>query len=253
VIGRSIKASVLGALMVLHVAACRRADVEGFPRVTELIRAARPAVVRVRAEGAMAQEAATGFIVAGHDGGELVVTNHHVIWGAGDVSVETSAGAVVRADVAGSDPASDLAVLRARARLGAGHPLVFGDDRSVNVGDWVVALGNPGGVSGAASVGVVAARGKVPRPTVAAQTYVDYLFTSTAVAAGSSGGPVLSLDGRVIGVDVAAAGQSGGLAIVIPAGLASRVVGGLERDGAYQHTWSGHRITQDDFVARGSR
>jgi serine protease Do len=247
------KTCVLGALLAVHLAACRRGEGEGRPRVAEVVRAARPAVVRVKAAGAMAQEAASGFIVAARDGGELVVTNHHVIWGAGEISVETYAGTVVAADVVGSDPASDLAVLRPRTRLGAARPLVFGDDRSVEVGDWVVAIGNPGGVTGAVSVGVVAARGKVSRPTVAAQTFVDYLFTDTAVAAGSSGGPVLALDGRVIGVDVAAAGQSGGLAIVIPAGLAGRVIAGLERDGVYHHVWAGRPVTQEEFVARGSR
>jgi serine protease Do len=215
-----------------------------------MIRVARPAVVSVRATGAMAQESATGFIVRDRSGSDIVVTNHHVIWGADEIYIVTTAGAVHRADILGSDPATDLAVLRSRSRLEAGH-LTFGDDQRVDIGDWVVAIGNPGGVSEAVSVGVVSARGKIPHPTVAAQALVDYLFTDTAVSAGSSGGPVLTLDGRVLGVNVASAGQSGGLAIVIPARLADQVVTGLARDGAYHHSSTGIRVVDAGGAAVG--
>jgi len=246
VIRSLIRALLAGALLLGPFAGYRRAAVEARPAAARVIRTARPAVVRVRATGPMAQEAGTGFLVAGQGGGsdgtQQVITNHHVIWGASSISIELSGGAVIQADVVGSDAATDLALLRPRAPLRGMQPLSLGDDRSVQVGDQVVAIGNPGGIAGAASVGIVSARGKVPRPTVAAQAFVEYLFTDTLVAAGSSGGPVLSLDGRVIGVEVALAGQSGGLAIVIPARLVAAVVAGLERAGTARHAWSGLRV-----------
>lgn len=249
VIGRSVKACVLGALLIVHLADCRYAARDGQPRVAQMIQESLPAVVSVRAIGELAQEAASGFIVRGRDDAAFVVTNYHVIWGADEIFVETSCGVVGRADVLGVDPATDLAVLRPRSRLPPGPHLVFGDDRSVGVGDWVAAIGNPGGVAGAVSMGVISARGKVPRPTVAAQACVDYLFTDTAVAAGSSGGPLLALDGRVVGVNVATVGQSGGLAIVIPAGLASRIVAGIESGGVFHHSSAGIRVVDDERSA----
>lgn len=229
----------------MHLTGCHRTLFEE-PSVANVVRSARPAVVRIRATGVLAQETATGFIVRTEDGTDIVITNNHVIWGADEIYVETIAGVVVRADVVGSDPATDIAILRPRSRLDAGPHLVFGDDRSVDLGDWVVAIGNPGGILGAVSVGIVSARGRVPHPTVAAQVFVDYLFTDAALAAGSSGGPVLGSDGRVLGVNVASAGQSGGLAIVIPARLASQVVAGLVRYGAYHHSSAGIRVVDSD-------
>ena len=245
------KTPIHGALLLPLLFACGatctaggRGGAAGREKLPALVAATLPAVVKVRPAGRMAQDGGSGFFVAGRDGRPVVVTNHHVIWGASELAIETNDGTVEAAEVAGVDPETDLAILRLTSNASTPKVLAFGGDEALSLGDSVVAVGSPGGVSNAVSLGIVSARGLVPRGTVAAQRFIEHLFIDAAVAAGSSGGPVLGMDGRVVGVTTGVVGGIS-LGIVAPDRLVANVVDRLQRDGAIRHSWSGLRVTED--------
>lgn len=214
------------------------------PTVAEQTAAALPAVVRVRTHGAQSQGDGSGFFIRGERGGPLVVTNHHVIWGAEEILIERADGYTDTADVLGVDTASDLALLTPRTNR-APKALTLADDSSVHVGDWLISVGSPAGIFGAASFGILSARSRVPGATVPAQKYVDHIFTAAALGPGGSGGPVLDLRGLVVGISVARAGTIQGLGIAIPSSLASLIFGDLQRTGRSQHSSAGLDVVDD--------
>jgi S1-C subfamily serine protease len=227
-------AVVLAAATLLG--GCRRRPVD-IPDVAPLVEAVRPAVVRVRGRGGMAQTEGSGFFIRGASGEPLLVTNHHVVWGAADVVVERSDGVTEPAALIAVDAATDLALLRPGSRS-VPATLSFGDDAELQVGSWLVALGSPEGVFNAASLGILSARGLVPRATLPAERLVDHLFIDSALGAGGSGGPIVDLAGRVVGVSLAVMGNSR-LGVALPASLAAVVVKDLERDGRSVHGFAG--------------
>ncbi|HVY83853.1 MAG TPA: Do family serine endopeptidase [Caulobacterales bacterium] len=188
----------------------------------------------------------SGFFI-GEDG--TIVTNHHVIDGAEQITVKTSDGRELPADIIGSDELTDLAVLRVR---GGGHfPFVrFDTDPDVRVGDWVVAVGNPFGLEGTATAGIVSAMG---RRDAGSSSYVDYMQIDAPINRGNSGGPTFDLRGRVIGVNSAIFSPTGGnvgIGFAIPADTAARVVTQLEHGGRVARGWLGVTIQPlDDDIA----
>ncbi|MBA4378882.1 MAG: hypothetical protein C0395_09580 [Gemmatimonas sp.] len=163
----------------------------------------------------------TGFVVseAGH-----ILTNNHVVDGADVVTVRLSGEQqAVVAEVVGTDPASDLAVLK--IDRGGLTPLVFGDSDRVRVGDWAIAVGNPfGNLEGSLTVGVVSAKGRRDLAIHGgAPRYQDFLQTDAAINFGNSGGPLLDLAGRVIGVNTAINSAGQGIGFAIPSNYARRV------------------------------
>ncbi len=138
----------------------------------------------------------SGFLV---DESGVVVTNHHVINGAEEITIRTSDGRDLQADIVGSDEPTDIAVLRIRG--GGRFPFVSFDDAAhVRVGDWVVAVGNPFGLDGTATAGIVSAIG---RRDAGSSSYVDYMQIDAPINRGNSGGPTFDLRGKVIGVNSA--------------------------------------------------
>ena len=180
----------------------------------------------------------SGFFI---DGNGTVVTNHHVVDGAEEITIHTSDGRDLPADVVGSDELTDLAVLRVR---GGGHfPYVTFDDAThVRVGDWVVAVGNPFGLDGTATAGIVSAMG---RRDAGSSAYVDYMQIDAPINRGNSGGPTFDLAGNVIGVNSAIyspTGGSVGIGFAIPSNVASRVVEQLLHGGRVTRGWIGVSI-----------
>ncbi|MBS0386491.1 MAG: Do family serine endopeptidase [Proteobacteria bacterium] len=180
----------------------------------------------------------SGFFI---DGNGTIVTNHHVIDGAEEITIHTSDGRDLPAEVVGSDELTDLAVLRVR---GGGHfPYVTFDDAThVRVGDWVVAVGNPFGLDGTATAGIVSAMG---RRDAGSSAYVDYMQIDAPINRGNSGGPTFDLAGNVIGVNSAIyspTGGSVGIGFAIPSNVASRVVAQLLRSGRVTRGWIGVSI-----------
>lgn len=196
----------------------------------------------------VANSLGSGFIF---DPSGLVVTNNHVIEEADEVEVVFTDGRTLPADIVGVDPATDLAVLRIRG--GGEFPYVeFGDSDAARVGDWVIAIGNPFGLGGSLTAGVISARGRE-----IGGRYDDYLQTDVAINRGNSGGPLFDMDGRVVGVNTAIfspTGASVGISFSIPSTIAEPVVRQLARFGETRRGWLGvnvQAVTADTAEALG--
>jgi len=186
----------------------------------------------------------SGFFIS-EDG--IIVTNHHVIDGAESITVRTSDGRELAAEIVGSDEPTDIAVLRLTER--GRFPFVsFDEDSDVRVGDWVVAVGNPFGLDGTATAGIVSAIG---RRDAGSSAYVDYMQIDAPINRGNSGGPTFDLQGRVIGVNSAIFSPTGGnvgIGFAIPSETAVQIVRQLQGAGRVSRGWLGVSIqTQLDI------
>jgi len=164
----------------------------------------------------------SGFFI--NDKG-IIVTNHHVVENASDISIRTSAGKEYSATLIGSDELTDLAVLRIDKPDQNFSFVSFDTDSDLRVGDWVVAVGNPFGLEGTATAGIVSAKGR--RDTGAGSSYVDFVQIDAPINRGNSGGPTFDLRGRVVGVNSAIfspTGGSVGIGFAIPSETADVVV-----------------------------
>jgi serine protease Do len=177
----------------------------------------------------------------------VVVTNNHVVENATDITVKLSDGRELKADIVGRDDETDLAVLRIRG--GGRFPYVeFDRDASkrVRVGDWVVAVGNPFGLEGTATAGIVSAKGRRQ-----GGSYVDFMQIDAPINRGNSGGPSFDLQGRVIGVNSAIYSRSGdnaGIGFAIPADTAATVVDTLLSQGRISRGYLGVQVQPVDEV-----
>ena len=187
-----------------------------------------------------AQSLGSGFLVSS-DG--IVVTNNHVIADADEIKVRLSDDTEFPAKLLGTDPKTDVAVLK----IDAGDrelPFVkFGDSDRLRVGDWVVAIGNPFGLGGTVTAGIVSARGR----DIGQGPYDDFIQTHASINRGNSGGPLFNLDGDVIGINTAIFSQSGGsigIGFAISSKLSSNVVAQLREFGRTRRGWLGVRIQQ---------
>ena len=180
----------------------------------------------------------SGFFIS-EDG--YLVTNNHVVEGGSAFTVVMDNGTELDAKLIGSDPRTDLAVLKVD---GAGTKFTyvnFTDDSKVRVGDWVVAVGNPFGLGGTVTAGIVSARGR----DIGAGPYDDFIQIDAAVNRGNSGGPAFNLNGEVVGINTAIFSPSGGnvgIAFAIPASTAKEVVKDLMKSGTVQRGWLGVQI-----------
>lgn len=181
----------------------------------------------------------SGFFISG-DG--YVVTNNHVIEGGSEYTIVLEDSTELNAELVGTDPRTDLAVLKVDADRTFTY-VAFADDNSVRVGDWVVAVGNPFGLGGTVTAGIVSARGR----EIGAGPYDDFIQIDAAVNRGNSGGPAFNPAGEVVGVNTAIFSPSGGnvgIAFAIPANLASSVVQDLIEKGTVERGWLGVQIQQ---------
>jgi serine protease Do len=182
-----------------------------------------------RASGALG----SGFVIRA-DG--LIITNRHVIAGARTVRVRLSDGRELPAKILGSDAVTDIALLKVSA--GSLPALRLGSSQTVSVGDAVIAIGNPFGLGQSVSAGIISARAR----TLEDDPYIDFLQTDAAINHGNSGGPLLSVDGTVIGVTSAIFSPSGGsvgLGFAIPAETVAAIVGQLEAHGRVERGYLG--------------
>ena len=182
----------------------------------------------------------SGFVV---DPGGIVVTNNHVIAEADEITVIFSDEERRAAEVLGRDAKTDLAVLRVKKEDGDGDlPFVeFGDSDESRVGDWVMAIGNPFGLGGSVTAGIVSARSR----NINAGPYDDFIQTDASINRGNSGGPLFNMDGEVIGVNTAIFSPSGGsvgIGFAIAANLARPVIHQLREFGEIRRGWLGVRI-----------
>jgi len=204
-------------------------------------RATIPSVVLVRTYDRGGQRGqGSGFVVraVGETGRAFVATNQHVVEGARAVTVEFRDGSYAEARVVGTDVYSDLAVLSVPSRPPAARPLAFVDEEP-GVGTPVVALGAPFGFGESVSAGIVSGQNR-SLPSANDFNVADAVQTDAAVNPGNSGGPLVTLDGRVAGVVSAGGGDNLGFAI--SAALAGRVLPALIEDGDYEHSYMGIRL-----------
>ena len=179
----------------------------------------------------------SGFFIS-EDG--YLVTNNHVVEGGASFTIVTGDGAELDAKLVGTDPRTDLAVLKVDGDRKFTY-VAFADDSKVRVGDWVVAVGNPFGLGGTVTAGIVSARGR----DIGAGPYDDFLQIDAAVNRGNSGGPAFNQSGEVVGINTAIFSPSGGnvgIAFAIPASTAKEVVGNLIESGAVMRGWLGVQI-----------
>ncbi len=178
----------------------------------------------------------SGFVIS-EDG--FVVTNNHVIEGADEITIEFFSGQELKATVIGTDPNTDIALLKVEAE--AALPFVkFGDSNAARVGDWVIAMGNPLGQGFSVSAGIVSARNRA-----LSGTYDDYIQTDAAINRGNSGGPLFNMDGDVIGVNTAILSPNGGsigIGFSMASNVVTRVVDQLKEFGETRRGWLGVRI-----------
>ncbi|HYD89197.1 MAG TPA: Do family serine endopeptidase [Vitreimonas sp.] len=190
----------------------------------------------------------SGFFI---DQNGTIVTNHHVIEGAEEITVRTSDGRELQAELVGSDEATDIAVIRVTERTGRFPFVRFDDARHVRVGDWVVAVGNPFGLEGTATAGIVSAIGRRDAGTSA---YVDYMQIDAPINRGNSGGPTFDINGNVIGVNTLIFSPTGGnvgIGFAIPANTANQIVQQLLESGRVTRGWIGVSIQPlDRDIAR---
>ncbi len=191
----------------------------------------------------------SGFIV---DAKGLVVTNNHVIDGAESITVIFQDGSKAEAEVVGTDPKTDVAVLRFKPDPKSSLKAIrWGNSDVSRVGDWVVAIGNPLGLGGTVTAGIISARGR----DIRAGPYDDFIQTDASINKGNSGGPLFNLDGEVIGINTAIFSQSGGsigIGFSVPANLARNVVNQLIEFGRTKRGWLGVQIqTVTDEIADG--
>jgi serine protease Do len=185
--------------------------------------------------------AGSGFII---DSSGLIVTNNHVVGHADKIVVSLTNGTRLPAEVIGSDELTDVALIKVQAT----SPLpavAFGDSRQVEVGDWVLAAGNPFGLGGSVTAGIVSARGR----DLGAGPFDNFLQLDAPINPGNSGGPIFNMDGQVVGVSTAIVSPSGGsvgIGFATPSELVMPIINQLRTSGHIERGWLGVSVANSD-------
>ena len=178
----------------------------------------------------------SGFII---DKKGIVITNNHVIQNAEDIVVKVDGDKEFKAKIIGADPLSDIAVLQIISKE-TFKPVKFGDSDKARIGDWVIAIGNPLGLGGTVTSGIISARNR----SIGLSRYEDYIQTDASINSGNSGGPLFDMNGNVIGINTAILGKGGsiGIGFSIPSNSAKKVIDQLIEFGETKRGWLGVRI-----------
>jgi serine protease Do len=195
------------------------------------------------------QSLGSGFVWS-NDG--IIVTNNHVVEGASRITVNFHDGSQIPARVLGVDPDSDLAVLRVDGKGFTAAPI--GTSSDLMIGESVIAVGNPFGLSGTVTTGVISATGRSVPSETQGRTYTDFIQTDASINPGNSGGPLLNIEGKVIGINVAIYAQAQGIGFAIPVDRAKKVIQDLLRFGEVHAAWLGAvtaTLTPEEARRRG--
>jgi serine protease Do len=193
---------------------------------------------RMRSHREQVMGAGSGFII---DPSGVIVTNNHVVGHADKIVVSLSDGTELTAHVLGTDDLTDIAVIKVESSV-ALPAVTWGDSRTVEVGDWIVAAGNPFGLGSSVSAGIVSARGR----DIGAGPFDDFLQIDAPINPGNSGGPTFNLDGQVIAVNTAIVSPTGGsvgIGFAIPSEIAQKIVSELRSKGHIDRGWLGVAVT----------
>ncbi len=189
---------------------------------------------RLRTRRDLVQGAGSGFVI---DASGVIVTNNHVVGHADKIVVSLSNGSELQARVIGTDELTDIAVIKVDGAPSL-PAVTWGDSRAVEVGDWILAAGNPFGLGSSVSAGIVSARGR----DIGAGPFDDFLQIDAPINPGNSGGPTFNLDGQVIAVNTAIVSPTGGsvgIGFAIPSEIAQRIVTELLEKGHIDRGWLG--------------
>jgi serine protease Do len=178
----------------------------------------------------------SGFII---DKKGIVITNNHVIQNAEDIVIKVDEDKEFKAKIIGADPLSDIAVLQIISNK-TFKPVKFGDSDKARIGDWVIAIGNPLGLGGTVTSGIISARNR----SIGLSRYEDYIQTDASINSGNSGGPLFDMNGDVVGINTAILGKGGsiGIGFSIPSNSAKKVIDQLIEFGETKRGWLGVRI-----------
>jgi len=210
-----------------------------------------PSVVSIRVldNNGIDQALGSGFV---YDDQGHIVTNNHVVEGAAQLEVDFSNGFQALAKVVGTEPTADLAVIKIDAPAGQLIPIALADSDAVQVGEQVIAIGNPFGFSGTMTIGIVSGLGRVLSPESSTSTTApqfsapDVIQTDAAINPGNSGGPLLDLTGQVIGVNKALESQTGvnsGVGFAVASNTLKRIIPALIENGKFQYPFLGMSST----------
>ncbi len=172
----------------------------------------------------------SGFII-NHEG--YILTNNHVVEGADEIQVQLDGNKKYQAKVIGTDPKTDIAVIKIEAKNIS--PVALGDSDQLQVGDWVLAVGNPFGLDHTVTAGIVSAKGRV----IGAGPYDNFIQTDASINPGNSGGPLFNLQGQVVGVNTAIVASGQGIGFAIPINMAKQLVPQLMSSGKVTRAWLG--------------
>ncbi|MBL8681656.1 MAG: trypsin-like peptidase domain-containing protein [Myxococcales bacterium] len=190
----------------------------------------------------------TGFVIENNE----VLTNNHVIEGAQYIEVQLDDGRRVPATVVGRDPRTDVALLRLKGGVQT-QPIALGDSDAIDVGDWVVAIGNPYGLSQTVTTGIVSAKGRTGRDVpLDPAGYYSFIQTDASINPGNSGGPLLDARGNVIGINTAVNREAQGIGFAIPINMVKTILGQLRDHGRVVRSWMGVSIRDVHESARRS-
>jgi serine protease Do len=181
----------------------------------------------------------SGFII---DAEGYIITNNHVITDADEIKVKLKDGKEFDAQIIGKDPTTDIALLKIKPAKNL-PALTLGDSSALEIGQWVVAIGNPFGLEDTVTAGIVSAKGRV----IGAGPYDDFIQTDASINPGNSGGPLLNLQGEVVGINTAIiAGGGGGIGFAIPINMAKDIIAQLKKSGEVSRGWLGVAIQDLD-------
>jgi S1-C subfamily serine protease len=181
----------------------------------------------------------SGFV---YDESGHIITNNHVVKDAQKIIVTFVNGKSFNAEVIGTDPFTDIAVIKINSNSGMLRPLLLGDSSKLRVGEQVAAIGNPFGLSGSMTSGIVSQLGRILPTEGTSFSIPDVIQTDAAINPGNSGGPLLNMQGHVIGINTAIRSSTGeftGIGLSIPSKTVMKIVPNLIEDGQYYHPWIG--------------
>jgi len=207
----------------------------------ELFEKSEEGVVKIQVErdGQNRNSQGSGFV---YDNLGHIITNAHVVDGASKATVTFLDGSQYDAEIIGKDKFTDIAVIKVSEKPRLLHPLQIGDSSQLRIGEQVAAIGNPFGLSGSMTSGIVSQMGRLLPSQDSGFSIPDVIQTDAAINPGNSGGPLLNLRGEVIGINTAIQSMSGefsGVGFAIPSNTAIKIVPSLIEDGEYHHPWIG--------------
>lgn len=235
----------------------------GLPNFAPLVERVRPAVVNIYTtsrtrntspsplvpfapKDRVAQSLGSGFIISAEG---LVLTNFHVIQKATDIEVRLLDNRRFKAKVVGKDPKTDVALLQLQGAKDL-PSLELAASKDLKIGEWLIAIGNPLGLTSTVTAGIASATGRRNVPMSGDMMYQDFIQTDASINPGNSGGPLINSRGRVVGINTAVSAEGQGIGFAIPSDMVQQILPQLQQNGSVQRSWLGIYVAEVPDVVR---